>query len=101
MTNNSGGRDEGISTVGPFELAYLDLFDYLDQPHLDQGVSHSAPDVDHANDTSEQAAANTDISGRPDVWYWRVGLFAAGGSGICCAGVISNIIAIVVLLNFR
>ncbi|GFO15184.1 FMRFamide receptor-like protein [Plakobranchus ocellatus] len=55
------------------------------------------------NETSlmEATAAPSFAAGKPDVWYWRVGLFAGAGSGICCAGVVSNIIAIIVLFNFR
>ncbi|KAK3753350.1 hypothetical protein RRG08_062066 [Elysia crispata] len=36
-----------------------------------------------------------------DIWPWRVGLFGGGGTIIACVGVVSNIVAIVVLAHYR
>ncbi|RUS86379.1 hypothetical protein EGW08_005829 [Elysia chlorotica] len=89
------------------ELAYLNIFDYPDEGsvHLDLDKDHvwgsNVSDAKTGNATTHTVTQPAEESGKPDVWYWRVGLFAAGGSGICCAGVVCNIIAIIVLLNFR
>ncbi|CAG5127084.1 unnamed protein product [Candidula unifasciata] len=55
----------------------------------------------HTTDVYNMASTDENHAPRRYIWQWRVGLFAVGGACIECVGVICNIIAIIVLANFR
>ncbi|KAK3775785.1 hypothetical protein RRG08_047973 [Elysia crispata] len=95
------------STSADLELASLNFSDYPETGSVraDMNYPQSLNATDAMNrkdrDHLDTQTVPSGASEKPDMWYWRVGLFAGGGAGICCAGVVCNIIAIIVLLNFR